>query len=210
MDNKAIAYKEPTILSRDDAFKYYDKIKIFKHFTTSITVIYFEDPIITIEYDLNKYKHMNKKEYDEYLKTEQYKQERSFECFYIGNKGPLSKYDGYMSEFKETNDNLDELDRKFLETKISDKKIELYGLHTYGGYYVFFRPDFYEVIGLLSDELSLDELESVERIYITTEPHPNDDIAHCFDARKHKHRGKTTCHIFYNDKRATKRLKTTD
>ena len=211
--DKKIKYKEPKPLSWPDAQKYYDKIKIFKHFKASMSVIYFDDPAITIHHDLGKYKNMNKKEYEEYIKTEEYKLEKDFECYYVGKKGALSKDYGYVYGFnKESDDNLDEIDKKFVETKTADKKIELYGLHEYGGYYGFFRPDFYEAIGLLSDKLSIDELEEVDRMYITTEPHPSGDIGECFDSAKDKHRGKTTCYIFYHDfnERSNKRLKTTD
>ena len=111
---------------------------------------------------------------------------------------------------KEDKDNLDELDKKFIETKTADKKLELYGLHTYGGYHGFFRPDIYEAIGLLNDYITVDDLESIEKIYLTTEPHPNDNINNCFDYKKDRHRAKTVCYLFYKtnkDDRSAKRLK---
>jgi len=207
MENQIVTYKKPTIISEADANKYYNKIKIFKHFKAAMTVIYFYNPNISIEYDLGKYKNMNGEEYEEYIKTEQYEKEHDFECFYVGKikKDTLSKNYCYMYNFeKEDETDLDEIDKRFVEHRTADKKIELYGLHTYGGYRGFFCPDFYEVIGLLSEEITADDLNSVERLYVTTEPHPSDNIYECFDYKKDMHRGKTICYVFYSDDQKTR------
>lgn len=74
-------------------------------------------------------------------------------------------------------------------------KLELYGLHTYGGYYGFFRPDLTEVIGLLSEYITEDALDNIEKIYVTTEPSPSDNIAECFDYAADRHKGVTKAFV---------------
>lgn len=68
---------------------------------------------------------------------------------------------------------------------------QLYGLHTYGGYYGFFRPDLSEVIGLLSTIIPPDELVFIRKIYVTTEM-PDGRV---YDFNTDRHRGVTTYHI---------------
>jgi hypothetical protein len=81
---------------------------------------------------------------------------------------------------------------------LSDKfvKHEFFGLHTYGGYYGFFRPDLSEVIHLINQVISVDDLDQIERMYVTTEPHPDDNARKCYDAKQDRHRAKTTCYVY--------------
>lgn len=77
------------------------------------------------------------------------------------------------------------------------KKGEVYGLHTYGGYYGFFRPDLSEVIGLLSTVIPEHELANIEAIYVTTTMHPNGDLGMCYDNVQDRHRAMTSYAVSY-------------
>lgn len=70
------------------------------------------------------------------------------------------------------------------------EEIVAYGLHTYGGYYGFFRPDLNEVIRLALHAIK--DIDSVKKIYVTTEMHPSENVADCYDVKKDRHRAKTT------------------
>jgi hypothetical protein len=92
---------------------------------------------------------------------------------------------------------LDDVDRRFLACKATDsvQKLELYGLHSYSGYYGNFQPDLEEVINLVSARVPVAALPSVERIYVTTEAHPTDNYHDAYDVRADRHRAKTTAYI---------------
>jgi hypothetical protein len=75
----------------------------------------------------------------------------------------------------------------------------IYGLHTYGGYPVFFRPDLSEVICLLSTVISENTLESIETIYVTTIAHPAPDVSQCYDNNTDRHQAVTTYAISYKN-----------
>ena len=89
---------------------------------------------------------------------------------------------------------LDEIDTRFASGKGEGfQKLDLYGLHTYGGYRGFFRPDLTEVIHLLVHTKV--DLATTERVYVTTEPHPTDSIYGNFDNERDMHRAKTRAFI---------------
>jgi hypothetical protein len=75
------------------------------------------------------------------------------------------------------------------------KHINLFGLHTYGGFRLFFRPDLTEVIHLLNMVIDLTELQTIKRIYVTTKPYPHDTL--CYDSIADRHRAMTIAHIVY-------------
>jgi len=186
-----IIYQDPKhFLLIDQMHEYHDKIRIFKYFEPTVFI---SGNSYSVEYELNNYKTMSETEYKEYLS-----QLNNKKTVYIGTKSPCTNTKSYMYNFKEEDTkNLDSLDKEFIEKQ--EGRMELYGLHTYGGYYGFFRPDFYETIHLLNTKISLDELKDIKRIYLTTSPHPNDNIGFCYDSKKDKHRAKTTCYIYYSD-----------
>jgi hypothetical protein len=72
----------------------------------------------------------------------------------------------------------------------------LFGLHTYGGYYGFFRPDLDEVIRLMVlSGWNEKKLDSVSRVYVTTTPHPSDAAWACYDRATDKHMAKTSLYV---------------
>lgn len=109
---------------------------------------------------------------------------------------------GYLYEAEEKEkkvENVDETDKEFIQTKGANlKKLEFYGLHSYGGYWGFFRPDLLEVLTLISE--SLPPLRCIEKIYVTTEAHPNDNVRECYDSKADRHRAKTTVYIVFKQK----------
>jgi hypothetical protein len=162
-------------LSHDDLMKYFDKIEIFREFNAG-----------------------EEKEYDGYGKVTVTK--KGEPKIMIGERKNLNLSDAYMWHFKKIEDDkLDEIDKKFIADQSSGEKIELYGLHTYGGYWGFFRPDLTEVIHMLNTKISLDELNNIDRIYVSTIPYPSDNIYDCFDNKADKHRALTTCYIYKKD-----------
>jgi len=94
--------------------------------------------------------------------------------------------------------NKDEIDLQF-EKDQNLLRINLFGLHTYGGYYGFFRPDLSEVIHLLDRSTDpLLEFDRVKRVYVTTEPYPSDTaigINGCYDSKADRHRARTECYV---------------
>jgi hypothetical protein len=90
----------------------------------------------------------------------------------------------------------DELDKLFESDRSKFIKVSLYGLHTYGGYYGFFRPDLTEVINLIEQSSNpLLYFDTIERIYVTTSAHPSDNINDCYDSKADRHKAETTCYV---------------
>lgn len=101
---------------------------------------------------------------------------------------------GYLYGFKaKAKEDQDEIDEDFVAHPEKLEKFEFYGLHTYGGYYGFFRPDLSEVIELTSS--GLPPSEEIECAFVTTEPHPSDKGSECYDRSADRHRAKTTVYV---------------
>lgn len=88
-------------------------------------------------------------------------------------------------------DAYDELDKKLIAACDPLKPDGSFlGLHTYGGYHGFFRPSLDEIIPMLiKSGVKIDA--SVARIYVTTEPWPNDKASQCYDGVLDRHRAIT-------------------
>ncbi len=103
--------------------------------------------------------------------------------YQIGTKEPLlqleepklEKNNNFMFNFKQcTNSELDELDEKLINENTRDGKIFqlmpiIFALHDYY-YESYFEPLLSDVIGLISLQLPLSELDTINRIYVTTQP----------------------------------------
>ncbi len=185
LDTKQEYKDPPKNMPQEEVQKYADKIEIFKVFEPSILRI-----ANTKDIEISPgvwEKHDKDKKYD------------LTEKIVFGQKNSLT--DGYLYSMvtlpadKETEDH--KLFRKEFEDKNmkSFKKIEIFGLHTYGGYWAFFRPDLTEVIHLLKDSI---DISSVRKMFVTTEPHPSSNIGECFDTKKDKHKALTTCYVLDN------------
>jgi len=116
--------------------------------------------------------------------------------------------DGYL--FNSGTDNeISESDKKFVNKENTDAtKIVLFGYHTYGGYRGFFRPDFTEIIHMLNTEISLNELNNIDKIYVTTEPHPLDNL--CYSNTLDKHRARTTYYVYKKHDMINRKRKAVD
>lgn len=73
--------------------------------------------------------------------------------------------------------------------------IKLYGYHTYGGYYGFFRPDVIEVMWLILREIDKKDLDFAKKIYVTTEAYPSLNCGQCYDSAKDRHMAKTLVYL---------------
>ncbi len=194
--HKKIIYLNPSEQMKlknmsDDWIKmYYNKLKIFKCFKPSNKITWKGQSECDVQSEYGIYKTMTDDESDKC----------DNQTFLVGKKSPCTSEQSYMYSFK-CDVNLDELDKKFVETQNADKIIDLFGYHTYGDYYGFFRPDIVEVIHMLHCKIPPKDLDQIERIYVTTEPYPKSDFEKCFDAKKDMHRGKTSCYIYYKTKK---------
>lgn len=108
----------------------------------------------------------------------------------------------YDAESNIREQGLDEHDKAFLAALRGKSepegliKKELFGLHTYGGYYGFFRPDLWEVISMMLVTWSREELQAMKRFYVTTEAWPSDKVWDCYDNKADRHQARTT--IYYS------------
>ncbi|AYV78642.1 MAG: hypothetical protein Edafosvirus21_21 [Edafosvirus sp.] len=187
-------------LSDDEISKYYNKLKIYKWFKPTIYNI---DGDISIEHESGKYK----KETDEDYNIIKKKAKPHINLYEKVSLDQIQTQ-AYLWELKELQ-NKDEIDESFVQsggTSVTFEKIELYGLHRYGGYRIFFRPDLNEVIHLMSSKISLNELDDIDRIYVTTKPFPSDNGNECYDNGFDKHKAITTCYLVRkSDRQATKK-----
>lgn len=140
---------------------------------------------------------MSVEKYNQLVKTKPLK--KSFR--YLFEKASLHVAYLWEAESKRIPDSqLDDIDRSFIEKADEMEgcaKHELFGYHTYGGYYGFFRPDLYEVIHMVATIVPFQKLSSVKRIYVTTDMYPSDKIWDCYDSKKDMHKAKTTCYVVY-------------
>jgi len=86
------------------------------------------------------------------------------------------------------------------DKEYSIKHYKLYGLHRYGGYPLFFRPDLCEVFWLMLENVSKEDLEKCVAFYVTTEPYPTGHIGHCYDNKNDRHRAVTYCDLIFQTK----------
>ena len=108
-------------------------------------------------------------------------------------KKPASLHVPYMWKRGEELPETSEHDEVFLAQRHELESHGLFGYHTYGGYWIFFRPDLNEVIRLISTIVPPEDLErTVTRVWVTTQPYPNDNVREVYDRARDKHRAKTT------------------
>ena len=90
-------------------------------------------------------------------------------------------------------------DKKFCEDFLSFKSVSALGYHTYGGYWMFFRPDIIEVIDLMMrmEEFYDDNLSTVKRVYVTTKCYPSSLESECYNNQLDRHLGQTFFFIVY-------------
>lgn len=69
----------------------------------------------------------------------------------------------------------------------------LHGMHTYGGYYGFFRPDLVEVFWLISQNIPVEKLEQAKKIYLTTQPRTGN--ANDYNSKVDRHYGITRVYL---------------
>jgi len=165
-------------LSKEDLQKYYDKLRVYKTKQNNLE---------------NKKRKINNTTVNLYEKVA-FNQISTYA--YLWDQTPLK--------------NLDQTDELFISSidELLFEEIDLYGLHAYGGYRLFFRPDLNEVIHMINTKISLEDLNDIDRIYVTTKPYPSDDGNDCYDYTTDKHKAVTTCHIIRNsDQQSNKKLK---
>jgi hypothetical protein len=182
-------------LSKEELNLYFDKIKPCKIHEVYVLIA---NGLYSVEKEPNKYTRMT---YEEFKIYQQETKNQNKPNIYIGKKTDINSY---MYDF-ETEENLDEQDKKFLVNK--DLKPEtLFGLHNYGGYYGFFRPSLTEVIHMLNTKISVKDLEKIERIYVTTEAYPSDKIYECYDNVEDKHQAITSYFVVYKETKKRKEV----
>jgi len=104
--------------------------------------------------------------------------------------------DGYLWDAEKNameQKDYDAIDKEFVCDPSRFKRVVLYGMHTYGGYYGFFRPDLKEVIQLLV-QADVNVL-AYNHVYVTTEMWPSEDAKSCYDVTADRHRAKTTVYF---------------
>jgi hypothetical protein len=172
--------------------RYWEKMRAYKSFHPMFMSI---GEVLLVEYEPNKT-----------VSHEEFKQMgiKPEEKLYLNAKNV--GFDGinqnYLYDFEvKPEADFDEVDKGFINNdaqfnaEYTTEKHEFYGLHTYGGFRGFFRPDLNEVINLISRTIEEGELDNIERIYVTTEPYPSNNINECFDSKADRHRAKTTIYV---------------
>jgi hypothetical protein len=185
--SSSVVYLRPNhTLSQDQLKEYWSKIQPYKEHWVTVTRIGDLADSIETEPGVFETRQANK-------------QYRKGPLIFIRN-GAADQSDlarAYLWEFKAKQESeLDEDDRRMCcdPNKITER-YELYGYHTYGGYYGFFRPDLKEVIHLIHTVIPLDQLHSVKRMYVTTDTHPTDNVGACYDVKKDMHKAKTIVYV---------------
>lgn len=96
---------------------------------------------------------------------------------------------GYLWDCKLTGETISDPDKL--------EKVEIKGLHTYGGFYGFFRPDLWEVSLLFTHTAAYKNLGRIDKIYCTTEPWGDGEFSKVYDHKEDRHRAVTTYLIRY-------------
>ncbi len=177
-------------LSSDELKKYYDKIKPFRIWVPQWLSV---GGNMSVEISPGEWKKFgsNYDEYKEFFETLNHD-----EKFYLVQKIPFDCIgDSYLYNNWRIIDEFDEEDQIFVQNRERYQLLQLFGLHTYGGYHGFFRPDLKEVIHLIHKQIPIQELEMIDRIYVTTQMHPSEKIYECYDSKADRHRACTTCYI---------------
>jgi hypothetical protein len=138
--------------------------------------------------------------YEEYKEGKMY---RSGPKIYIHHEmaQPSALTEAYLFDFESKDEkDFDAMDRLLCATDppAIQEYYQLYGYHTYGGYWGFFRPDLTEVIHLLQAVVPLSELGSINRLYVTTEAYPSLNVNVCYDREQDMHRARTTVYVVQN------------
>ena len=171
-------------LSADILKKYHEKIRTYKLFFPRRLNI---DGKEEIEYEPGKY-----------CAEDKFSEVKDKKCISANPPNISNLNNAYLFDFQsKSEEDYDDIDREFLGEQDSYMftEYEDYGLHTYGGYYGFFRPDLNEVINLISRQIKQEDLSDIIRIYVTTDAHPSDNIKDCYDSETDKHRAKTTYYV---------------
>ena len=84
---------------------------------------------------------------------------------------------------------LTESDKKFLASRESFQTELFYGMHAYGGYWQFFRPDLNEVINLIHDWWV--RVDKPSHVYVQTRPWPNYNARESYSVELDRHRAVT-------------------
>lgn len=182
------------VISDDVLKKYHSKIGAFKHFHPMWMTI---GDVCRVEYEPNKF--VTQEEFKEMnipLEEKKYLKETNVGFEDIDNS--------YLWDFKnKSEEDFDEIDKEFLKSEQNNDndpkyvftKHEFYGLHTYGGFHGFFRPDLNEVINLISNTVKEADLDEIERIYVTTDMYPSAQVNECYDSKTDRHKAKTTVYV---------------
>jgi hypothetical protein len=207
-----IIYQDPRHdLSQEDIQKYHEKIKPFAQYSPNNLFI----KVLLQQLSCNDHWFV------EYLKTSNSASRNIIchKCPYTNNIDHKcqcnydNRYTSYGCYSKyEPIEKLDVLDKKFIESEdTADLKIELYSLHKHWPNKNMWNHDLDESINILSTKIHINDLESVERIYVTIEPHPANDVFECYDFKNNMYKGKTTYYIYNHkfDENETKKRKIT-
>lgn len=94
----------------------------------------------------------------------------------------------------------EDVDREWLTQKDHFQEIKVYGLHTYGGYWSFFRPSMDEIVKMGAEIIRKNDV-----VFVGTRPCDENgnvsyDITRCFDKSKDMHRGCTTFWVLNTNK----------
>lgn len=112
-------------------------------------------------------------------------------------------YNAYLWTDKPiSDDDLTDLDKKFIadpDSLPNSEKLVIYGYHDHNGYHGFFKPDLNEVIHFLNTKIQVEDLDNIDKIYVTTDTHPTGHPFLCYNDKLDKHRGMTTFYICRNN-----------
>lgn len=123
----------------------------------------------------------------------------------IKKKAVHNLVDSYLIFDSKEEKEWDKWDKMFVGQVTPFKKIyQLHGLHSYGGYRLFFRPDLSEVFWLMIQEIPKKDLDDCQVFYVTTHPYPSSYIASCYDSENDRHRAVTYCYLTFKEDNISK------